>query len=343
MPWHVETDTVQKDRRHDAHICDPERNLYLVAAADGVSGAFSTSNLMWAFEEQSHALSDTLERFHRNPAAGLRQEVLLALKRLLLSAGEGSSISCLLIGGGAAFIANTGGCPVFLLREGRAHKVTGKSQGGTQLGSLELFPKDRLILATRGLGAGTNLSAVGSADDVSAAAKALTQAAREADASGDITVMVVEPETTPEAYKARQRAKAINDLFLFKGLPFEVRLQANRILGRAEFGPNEKIVTEGENGDSMYVIVQGQCRVTLKGKELTVLEAGQNFGELTLADDTPRSATVTSVGRTEVVVIERRQLEAVYEDTPELGIVLLRKLLVFLAERVRDLSHKLAG
>jgi CRP/FNR family cyclic AMP-dependent transcriptional regulator len=99
------------------------------------------------------------------------------------------------------------------------------------------------------------------------------------------------------------------------------------------------IVTEGDDSDSLYVMVSGKARVFVaddKGREvqLNQLGVGEYFGEVTL-DGGPRSASVMALEDCRCAVVKRAELTAFIEKNPELAIHIVRKL----ARRVRDLTE----
>ena len=99
------------------------------------------------------------------------------------------------------------------------------------------------------------------------------------------------------------------------------------------------IVTEGDETDSLYVVLSGKARVFVaddKGREvqLNQLGAGEYFGEVTL-DGGPRSASVMALEDCRCAVVKHAELTTLFEKQPELSLHILRKL----ARRVRDLTE----
>jgi CRP-like cAMP-binding protein len=89
----------------------------------------------------------------------------------------------------------------------------------------------------------------------------------------------------------------------------------------------EIIFREGDAGDTMYVIMSGEVEISRERKgERTVLarmKRGEFFGEMSLMDDMPRSATVTALHRTRLLPMTRRSLFERAEEDPA---VLVRML-----------------
>ena len=99
------------------------------------------------------------------------------------------------------------------------------------------------------------------------------------------------------------------------------------------------IVTEGDETDSLYVMLSGKARVFVaddKGREVVLnqLGPGEYFGEVTL-DGGPRSASVVALEDCRCVVVKRTEFTAMVAQQPELALHIMRKL----ARRVRDLTE----
>ncbi len=107
-----------------------------------------------------------------------------------------------------------------------------------------------------------------------------------------------------------------SDETLLASLPFFSQMQPDELhelftrLKRRTYRPSETIFHKDDAGTTMYIISEGTVKISVPsevGSEmiLSILGSGDFFGELSLFDGKPRSATVTSSGPTEVFVLHR--------------------------------------
>lgn len=83
----------------------------------------------------------------------------------------------------------------------------------------------------------------------------------------------------------------------------------------------EVVVKEGDPGDSLFVVVQGEVGVTTRGPdgkevELARLGEGEFFGEVSLLSGKPRTATITALRETEVMELGREDFDAITQSHP---------------------------
>jgi CRP-like cAMP-binding protein len=95
----------------------------------------------------------------------------------------------------------------------------------------------------------------------------------------------------------------------------------------------------GDAGEEFFMIVDGAARVEVPGGPTRRLGPGEFFGEMSLLDGGPRSATVTADTAIRVLVIKRRHFTTLLREAP----ALTQKILATLARRVRDLERTLSG
>ncbi|HET6348028.1 MAG TPA: cyclic nucleotide-binding domain-containing protein [Candidatus Krumholzibacteria bacterium] len=109
-----------------------------------------------------------------------------------------------------------------------------------------------------------------------------------------------------------------------------------------EYADGELIVRQGESGDCMYVIQEGEVEVVIMrdGQEipLAVRKSGEFFGEMAIFERETRSASVRARGRARVLTVDRRQLLSRIEEDPALAMRLIQDM----SRRIRHLSAELA-
>lgn len=106
----------------------------------------------------------------------------------------------------------------------------------------------------------------------------------------------------------------------------EVTLEAETVLAR-----------QGAQGLEFLVIVEGRARVEKGGKTIARLAAGDFFGEMSLIDGKPRTATVIAETPIILLVIHTRSFSHLLDTVPGLQ----RKVLVTLCERLRRADETL--
>jgi CRP-like cAMP-binding protein len=103
------------------------------------------------------------------------------------------------------------------------------------------------------------------------------------------------------------------------------------------FPTDHPIVTQGEEGRSLYVVVSGVVRVHIGDRDLAQLKQGACFGEMSLFDSEPRSASVTTLEKCECLLLTQLQLYDAIDETPEIAVNIIR----LLSRRIRELNSKL--
>jgi CRP/FNR family transcriptional regulator, cyclic AMP receptor protein len=97
--------------------------------------------------------------------------------------------------------------------------------------------------------------------------------------------------------------------------------------------PEGKVLTrEGDRGGEFFVVVEGKARVMVRDRgRVAPLGSGASFGELSLLDQGPRSATVEAETDMQLLVLNARSFSSLLAEVPSVA----RKLLVTMAARLR--------
>lgn len=118
---------------------------------------------------------------------------------------------------------------------------------------------------------------------------------------------------------------------LFSNLTEEELSQLAQIVRERKFDRNQVIFYEGDLGGSLYVIVSGTVKIVIMaddGREhiLGLLDEGNFFGEISLIDGEPRSATAIALDKVNVVMISRDDFVRLLRENPEMSLKIMKTL-----------------
>ena len=296
--------------------------------------------------------------------------------------GMGTTFVGLFVAGDKAIIGHVGDSRIYLLRQGQAHRLTedhtliaaqlkagtitkaeaSKSpyrnvitravgiQESVQVDTLamDLLPGDLLMLCSDGLHG--YMTDEETPVLLGAAAweqlpKKLIELANSRGGKDNITAIVVgvggEPSQEASA-EAAAKMDALKAIPLFQHLTYKELTAVLAISSTRTFPGSREIVTEGQPGDELFVVVRGRVAVEKAGVTIGELKIGGHFGEMGLIDNAPRSATVRSTEPTRVMVIARAELMALMRKEPVLAVKLLWSFLQVLSDRLRDANMKVS-
>jgi CRP-like cAMP-binding protein len=101
--------------------------------------------------------------------------------------------------------------------------------------------------------------------------------------------------------------------------------------------PEGKVLTlEGKFGKEFFVLVSGKAEASFNGIPMRTIEPGSFFGEMALLDRQPRSATITTLEPSTVLVIHAGDFDGLVATMPSVD----KKMLSVLAERLRDVEER---
>jgi CRP-like cAMP-binding protein len=105
----------------------------------------------------------------------------------------------------------------------------------------------------------------------------------------------------------------------------------------------DTILAEGEDGDTAFLIVDGSVEVSVgtgaKAKTVGTLKAGDVFGEMSLIEPGPRSATVKAATDTECVATNYEEFIASLQENPERAVEFMKTLV----RRLRQMNDRVAS
>jgi CRP-like cAMP-binding protein len=130
----------------------------------------------------------------------------------------------------------------------------------------------------------------------------------------------------------KQKLKMLRSVPLFRGLS---KRELGKILKsgkEVEFAEESTIVQEGLQAIDFYLILSGEARVMVRGRRRRMLGPGDYFGEITVLDGGPRSASVIAETRVWTLRLDRAAFVRILDRNGTIG----RKLLVQMGSRLRE-------
>jgi len=218
---------------------------------------------------------------------------------------------------------------------------------------LDLTAGDRFLLCSDGLsgyfeddldGLCTRLGNL----DADAACKSLVSTASERGGKDNITsvIVTVGDLTSRDESRAKQlqlKRAILARMPLFRPLNDHEILRVLQVTDVHDYESGEIIISEGDKGEELYIMLRGQAKVLRNGAEIATLSAGDHFGEMALVRSQPRSATVRSDGKSELMVIRRTEFFEILRKEHQLAVKLLWQFLGVLADRLADTSRELGA
>jgi CRP/FNR family cyclic AMP-dependent transcriptional regulator len=138
------------------------------------------------------------------------------------------------------------------------------------------------------------------------------------------------------------REELLKRVDLFSGLKTkDLKSLATSCVNRS-YKKGESLVQQGEPGRGLYVLLEGKVKIVKKTAggdqlEIAVLGPGDFFGEMSVLDDAPRSASVIAVENTECFVLTAWDFNAKMERNPEIAL----KILPVVVQRFRETNDRL--
>ena len=111
-------------------------------------------------------------------------------------------------------------------------------------------------------------------------------------------------------------------------------------------GPGVEIIREGEAGDFMVFLIEGQIEVFKQDqwnapRLMALIAPGESFGEMSMIDGEPRFASCIAAEPCMIAVLSRDSLARIILEQTTLGAKILMELVLMLSQRLRQTSTKL--
>ncbi len=94
------------------------------------------------------------------------------------------------------------------------------------------------------------------------------------------------------------------------------------------------IFEQGEPGDVMYIVVEGEIEIRLKSNTINTIGADEIFGEMALLDESPRSASAYAISDCTLVSIDQTRFKTLIREDPDFALQVMRVM----SDRLRKVT-----
>jgi serine/threonine protein phosphatase PrpC len=211
--------------------------------------------------------------------------------------------------------------------------------------SVELMPGDRILLCSDGLYEyfrEEELTRLMGAKSISSASNKMIEVANKRGGKDNISVILVgiqdscEAPVHPDQVTPDKKVKILQKIPLFRKMDYR---EINLLLEHSSsinIPENMNVINQDEEGDDMFVLLKGEVKVIAHGNEVATLKAGKYFGEMSLVDKAPRSATVTSTTPCKLLAFNRTELFKLLRKEPLIGMKVFWAFLQNMNSRLRE-------
>lgn len=131
----------------------------------------------------------------------------------------------------------------------------------------------------------------------------------------------------------------LENVRLFAAVPAHYLAQLEQQSITRKYAKNTVLVTEGDESSHLYIIRKGTVSAYLNDAEgrqvnLNYMQEGEYFGELSLLDGQPRSASVMTISDCEIVLLPKASVHELMRQFPDFSLLLITEL----TRRVRELT-----
>lgn len=151
-----------------------------------------------------------------------------------------------------------------------------------------------------------------------------------------------EDKVMAEATSLSEKIVLLRGMEIFQNLTVNELAAVASLAEPRTFAPGDKIITEGEVGESMYLIISGKVGVQKRADDgcdvdLAEMGPGEYFGEMALFDNEKRSATVNAQEQTQVLVLHKQEFGEAVREYPQVALQMCKEL----SRRLRELHQKI--
>jgi len=132
---------------------------------------------------------------------------------------------------------------------------------------------------------------------------------------------------------------------IFNGLDETEKEMVSGFFQEKSFKPDDIVYTEGEDGGSLYFLLDGKVRICRRNKDgadltLAVVKPGETFGLMSFVDGTHHNATTIADKDCKTVKLEKSDFESLFDKDPLIAAKVYKMIGIHLCEIIRDMNKQ---
>ncbi len=296
--------------------------------------------------------------------------------------GMGTTTTMMVIVGQSAFVGHVGDSRLYLLRKDQVYQITEDhtllqeqirkgmitkeeaeefpyknvitravgvfEQVDVETLHMELEPGDRFVLCSDGLHnylGGHEMRQIFERQSLHDGIRQMIAQANSRGGKDNITtiaVEVVELQGPEQRVNASKKLNSLRKIPMFAHLTYQELVKTLNIARLETVEAGDMIIREGEQGQNLYILVDGQVDILKENLYVTSLYTHGHFGEMALITHDARSASVRAAKPTDLLIINRDDFFGLINNEPRLSNKVLLSLLRSLSGRLRDTTTLLS-
>ena len=124
---------------------------------------------------------------------------------------------------------------------------------------------------------------------------------------------------------------------LFENIPGELLSKISQISSAKNYDKDEFIFNEGDSGDSLFIVLNGEIIIKKGEKIIAKLERGASLGEMALLDNETRSADALASKDSTLLKIN----QDIFYELMESNADIMKQIIKLLTSRIREANSKL--
>ncbi|GAB4405597.1 MAG: hypothetical protein OHK0032_00140 [Thermodesulfovibrionales bacterium] len=148
-------------------------------------------------------------------------------------------------------------------------------------------------------------------------------------------------------FKKRPVIDLLRETAIFSKLSSKDLSMIEEFLHPRTYHPDEVVFNEGDPGVGMYIVASGRVRITKKAAdgsriELATIDNGGFFGEISVIEGGPRTASAIAIEKTDLLGFFKSDLDELIDRRPVMAAKILYQIAKVLGERLRATNEELS-